>query len=246
MAALTTEELHKLDKQMMHLKDMVVAESRDLSQVKPALQDIIDGNFAVSPTPNFTPISEYPELIWARSEERGWGFTHQQIEQLRVELTHATGPVGVTIWRGRDLAYNWAESLAWLQNSVEAAGLEYHRYFDDTPSFYPGSELQGSESYLAVAKLDFSRWDLKNGLVPTEVRKQQPRWPSLEVPDWLALNPAYALQMDGEKIPFLMAPGFVVGSGHAPSFHRRGREFDVYCHWAGSEWYHTACVGFRD
>lgn len=245
MAALTTEELYKLDKQMMHLKDMVVAGSRDLTQVRPALQDIIDGNFAESTPPSFTPISEYAELIWARSEERGWGFTRDQIEQLRAEL--AVGTLNaVTIWRGRDLAYNWAESLAWLKDVVETAGLEYNLYFDSTPSFYTGSELMGDEPFLAVAKLDFSHWDRKNSLVPNELRQQQPRWPSLEVPDWLALNPGYISQMDGKKIPFLMASGFVVGSDYVPDFYRDGREFNVSYSSAGHQWSHTACVGFRD
>lgn len=60
MAALTTEELYKLDKQMMHLKDMVVAGSRDLTQVRPALQDIIDGKFADPQVPEPNISQAYP------------------------------------------------------------------------------------------------------------------------------------------------------------------------------------------
>lgn len=202
------------------------------------------------PQPSYTPVADYVDRIMARNELRDWGFTAKHADALRQQLEgldHAgpLAPVGVRIWRGRDLAYNWAESIAWLQDEVKAQGLEYYKYFDSVPTFSPGSEIKGKHSLTAVG-LDFSLWDPKDGLVPNEVRPQQPCWPSLEVPDLLCLNPQLIHIMDGENFPFLMATGLVVVSDDVPNFSRCERGFYVFYYWADDAWYPAAMVRSRE
>jgi hypothetical protein len=202
------------------------------------------------PQPSYTAVSDYVARIMARSELRGWGFTQKHADSLSAQLEghdHAgpLAPVGVKMWLGRDLTFNWAERIAWLKDIVAAEGLTYYQYLDSTPTFHPGSEIKGNLS-LAAAGLDLSLWHRQNGLVPNEVRAQQSCWPSLEVPDLLCLNPSLMHVMDGENFPFLMAPGLVVGSDRVPLFARDGREVYVFYYWAVGRWYFTAMVRSRE
>lgn len=200
--------------------------------------------------PNYTAVSDYVDIIMARSKLRGWGFTKKHADAFSIELVacdHAgpLAPTGTSMWLGRDLAYNWAERVAWLKDVAAAEGLEYYQSFDSSPNFYPGSEVQGKLS-LHAAGLDLSLWDLQNGLVPDNERPKQPRWPSLEVPDLLCLNPELLHLMDGKNFPYLMAPGLVVDSGHLPHFRRYGRRLYVRHRWAAFRWYFAAVVRFRE
>ena len=202
------------------------------------------------PQPSYTAVSDYVDRIMARSELRGWGFTQKHADALWLELEghdHAgpLAPIGVKMWLGRDLAFNWAERIAWLNDTIAAEGLAYCKYFDSTPTFHPGSEIKGRLS-LAAAGLDLSLWDRQNGLVPNEVRPKQSCWPSFEVPDLLCLNPSLMHVMDGENFPFLMAPGLVADSVNVPGFLRYGREVSVYCSWPDGGWYDSAMVTSRE
>lgn len=203
-----------------------------------------------SSLPNYTSVDEYVDRIMARNELRDWGFTNKHADELRRQLKghdHADrlSPVGVRIWRGRDLAYNWAESLAWLQDEVKAQGLEYCQNFDSEPTFYPGSEIKGKPNLTAVG-LDLM-WDSKDGLVPSEVRYPRLYWQrrsllSLEVPDLLCLNPQLMHIMDGKTFPFLMAAGFDL---LVPGFYRNEDRLDVSCYWGGHRWRDSAVVCSR-
>lgn len=196
------------------------------------------------PTIGCCTVSElYPELIWARSQQRGWGFDREQIEQLRNELQTATGLVGVRVWRGRNLAYNWAESTGWLKERARGLGLEYQQSFDTVPEYYRFRGPAGKDPFLSVHEIDFSAWDHERGVVPNEIRKTRSYWPNLEVIDWLALNPGYLLQMDGRSTPFLMVPGFVVNSSYVLGIRRDGLQVGIRLGWADFGWDSAVAVG---
>jgi hypothetical protein len=176
------------------------------------------------PRLNYTPVADLVDRIMERSSLRGWGFTKRHAVELHVQLAERDhigplAPVSVRIWRGRDLAYNWGESLVWLEDEVKAQGLEYHQYAYSVPTFYPGSEIKGRHSLTAVG-LGFSFWNSENGFFPHQVRPKQACWSSLEVPDFLCLNPQLLHFMNGKTFPFLMSAGLVEGSNNVPFFYR--------------------------
>ncbi|OVE78638.1 hypothetical protein BVY00_02260 [bacterium G20] len=203
----------------------------------------------------FTPVDQLVDKIMARSELRNWGFTDEHPQALREQLAgreHAgpLAPVGVTIWRGvGNLAYNWAESLAWWSDEMKVIGLNPVDYLSELePKLYPNRE-SSLRPMLQACNLDFyTFWDPKNGIVPRDVRNAHPmrKWPALEVIDFLALNPHYAAIMDGENYPFLMAAGLVVDSGRVPYFRRDGRGVYARYDWDGRRWGGTAMVAFRE
>ena len=176
----------------------------------------------------FTPVNQYADRILARSKLRGWGFDGERgdptmrLAMNRVDLREHAGPLeptGVMLWLGRDLAYNWAEALAWLKDELEAANLDltWYNYLENAAiAFYEGSEQEGNPN-AGLVGLDFHTfWDRQNGVVPREVRPKRPNWPGLEVVWFLALNPQYCARMDGGTIPFLTAPGLVADSELPP------------------------------
>ncbi len=203
----------------------------------------------------FTPVDQLVDKIMARSDLRNWGFTDEHAQALREQLAgreHAgpLAPVGVTIWRGvGNLAYNWAESLAWWSDEMKAIGLNPVDYLSELePELYPNRE-SSLRPMLQACSLDFQTfWDPKNGLVPRDVRQAHPmrKWPALEVIDFLALNSHYAALMDGKNYPFLMAVGLVVDSDSVPYFSPDGREVYANCYWGGNRWSGTAAVAFRE
>jgi hypothetical protein len=218
----------------------------------------------------YTPVDQYAERILARSRLRGWGFdggAGDPIMKLafrsNANLWEHWGilkPVGAMLWLGHDLAYNWAEGLAWLKDELEAAdtGLKWNNYLKDAViSFYPGSEQSGKPNAGAVG-LDLSAfWVPRDsllasggGLVPSERRRQKMqigyRWPALEVLWFLALNPQYCGFMNGKTEPFLMAAGLEVSPGFVPVFTRHGRDFFVGAESADARVDRTSMVSFRD
>lgn len=202
------------------------------------------------PQPNYTPVADYVGRIMARSELRGWGLTGNHADALTQQLEgldHAgpLSPVGVRVWLGKNLEYNWTETLAWLQDEAKAQGLEYNKYFDSMPSFYPGCEIKGKAKLTAVG-LDLTLWNQHDGVVPHDERPKLPYWPSLEVPQLLCLNPELMQIMDGENFPYLMSAGFVVDDDFVPYFDRLSRGFGVGYYWADGLWYCSAVVRPRE
>lgn len=201
-----------------------------------------------------TPVGELVDRFMARSELRKWGFTSKDADKLHHQLAghnHAgvLMPVGVSTWLGKNLRYNWSEALAWMFDTARELGLSPQDYIGDaTLEFYQDSEIRGRRKLEAVG-LDFMTFrDRQAGIVPRDVRAthQGRRWPSLEVPYFLALNPGYMKAMDGGDIPFLIASGLVVRSAYVPYFDRFERKFYAGDDWADNRWYDTAMVDFRE
>lgn len=246
----TAADISQLNHQYAHLVDGVVAGRVPLRRAVQALQAGAE-NRSVRPNlvfDRYTPVEQYQEKIRARAELRGWKIPEDQLVTIGQATDYHTGPLeptSIKLWLGGDLAYNVAEALAWLKDELEAAGidLEWYNYLEGVSlSWFPGSEMSGGPS-LAITKLDFQTfWDRTNGVVPNEVRPKRPYWPGLEVIWFLALNPQYCELMDGETIPFLLAPGLVVDSGLVPSFRRNGRLFYADSDWADCRWLNTAMV----
>lgn len=200
-----------------------------------------------------TPVSEYVDRIMARSELRGWGFTQTDAKELAAKLHDHYGPLtptGVSIWLGNNLEFNWTEMIAWIKDEVEDVGFTFEERFspDYQLSFYPGSEQSGNRK-LGVVDLDLSTfWDPTDGVVSKYVRLKRPesKWPGLEVPLFLALNPQVYVAMDGKTIPYMLAAGLVVYDDSLPGFNRHDRMVYVGGDWDSNHWRNTSVVAFRE
>lgn len=210
----------------------------------------------------FTPVNQYADRVLARCEQRGWElFDEKRRDPLmrlamnREDLRQHAGPLeptGIKLWLGHNLAYNWAEALAWLKDELVAADidLQWYNYLEDSAiTFYEGSEQEGGPN-AGLVGLDFHTfWDRPHAPVPKEVRPKRPNWPGLEVVWFLALNPQCCALMDSETIPFLTAPGLVVvvvGSERVPVFGRDECGFYVNSLRADGRWHNAAMVAFRE
>ncbi len=248
----TTDQLQNLFGAGDLLKQMAAT---DLSQVdRLSFAAVLDGTLKL-PVPSipWTPVKEYVERIMDRSEIRGWGLTKTQAAKLATQLaTHDHAgpltPTGVSIWLGKNLEYNRAEAIAWLEDEVKALGFSFTDHIGSGRTlFYPGSQVTSKRQIHAVS-LDLGKfWNPTDGLIPRQVRaKDQQRWPGLEVFWLLALNPRVYVAMDGKIVPYMFAPGLVVDSDYLPRFDRNGRECYVDDHWDDSTWCKAALVAFRE
>ncbi len=172
----------------------------------------------------FTPVHEYVERIMARSELRGWGFTGKHADELRKQLTgldhsNALSPIGVQIWRGNDLEYNWTEAVAWLIDEAKSFACEnvVQPWLLRKPCFLPGSEITGDQALIAV-QIDLHLWSYLDGMLWNIEKDCQSRWPSIEIPDTLALNPHIIQLMDGYNYPMWMVPGIHFQGGDTAHF----------------------------
>ncbi|HUC96491.1 MAG TPA: hypothetical protein VMR16_02375 [Candidatus Saccharimonadales bacterium] len=198
----------------------------------------------------WTPVGQYVDRIMARSQSRAWGFTPADANKLNAKLRDHDGPLtptGVSIWLGDNLSYNWVEMLAWIKDEVEKLGFTFQDNFSfDRLSFYPGSEVTGKRK-LDVVDLDLATfWDSTNGVIPRKVRPTRPKWPGLKVATLLALNPQVYVAMDGETIPYMLAPGLVVYSDDLPGFYRFDRVVYVTDSWDGAQGFNTSVVASRE
>lgn len=199
-----------------------------------------------------TPVDQLVARFMARNELRNWGFTDNDAESLRQQLQghdHAGPllPLSLSIWLG-SLERTWAEALLWALDTAREVGLTADNYLANVkPEFYKGSEFRGRKRQLDVVGLDFQTfYDPVNGIAPDRIRPQRERWPSLEVLYFLALNPGYLKAMDGNKLPWLMAPGLVVHGVNVPFFYRYGRGFFANSSWSYASLALTAVVAFRE
>lgn len=199
----------------------------------------------------WTPVSEYPDRILKRSKLRGWGFTQADADKLTATLHDHAGdlqPTGISMWLGKDLKFNWAETLLWLKDEVESLKYSFlNEYFSpDKLSSLSGSEKSGKQ-VLDVVDLDLETfWDKSNGIVPGDVRPNRKKWPGLEAAILLALNPQVFILMDGETVPYMFASGLVIDGSGLPGFSRYNHKVYVPYRWGDSRWYGTTMVAFRE
>lgn len=199
----------------------------------------------------WTPVDQYVDRIMARSQLRGWGFTSDDADKLSATMHDHDGllmPTGVSIWLGKDLAYNWTEMTTWIEDEVKVLGFTFQTYFNpDRLSFLPGSECAGRRRKLDDVELDLATfWNPTNGVIPRDVRSSRPKWPGLEVATLLALNPQVYVAMDGKTIPYMFAPGLVVDSDCLLRFYRNARKVYADGGWVVYRWYCTSVVAFRE
>lgn len=204
------------------------------------------------PSGLLTPVDRLVERFMTRSELRKWGFTDKDASTLATRLEghdHVSPllPISIGAWLGRDIRYNWNEALAWVLDTAHGLGLKPQNYIGSAAlDFYPGSEIHGRRK-LSVIGLDFQTFrDSRNGAVPSTFLLQRERWPSLEVPFFLGLNPNYMQAMDGGDTPFLMSLGLVIESDGVPRFSRKERKFYADYDWAVGRWRLSAIVAFRE
>ena len=161
-------------------------------------------------------------------------FTAADIDDLSRKLHVHSGPLmptSVSIWLGKDLAYNWGEMMVWVKDEMKALDCEFQTYFSPNQlSFLPGSERTGRRR-LSVVTLDLvdTYWDPVDGVVLRDVRPLRSSWPGLEVATLLALNPQKYAEMNWLTVPNMFVPGMVINSNPdwAPCFFRTGHRFYV-------------------
>lgn len=187
--------------------------SADFSRIDPAAFTAALTPVPVTAPIPWRPVSEYAAKIAEWNRLRGWGLTGQQIDDFANTLVDHAGPLqptGISLWLGRDLAYNWAEVMACFEHEVWTPGTKFAQYVNPVYSglsFLPGSEQSG-EPQLSVALLDLATyWDPTNGVSPSKVRAKESRLPGLEVAWLLALNREVYRSIDCRRIPGMIAAG---------------------------------------
>ena len=162
----------------------------------------------------WTPKEQLRDKVWERKILRGWKLTKYQVDKFASELptqVHPMKPIGVNLWLGHDLKYNWKEAIIWLADSIEGleVGLEFEDLINsDELSFCPGSEQSG-EPYIESAILDLDTYfGVNEKLLVSELRSAIPkRRPGLIVPNTLALNPQVYKLSGCNKCPPIIATG---------------------------------------
>jgi hypothetical protein len=199
----------------------------------------------------WTPVAEYADRIFKRSELRNWGFSRDDVDNLAESLRNHTGPLqptGVTIWLGHDLEFNYAELSLWLKEETEALGYDFTDWVSKEAkslSFRTGSKFLETPTLKAVG-LDLKTfWDNRDGIIPKDVIPARRKWPSLEVLVLLALNPQFFALMDGDTIPSMIAPGLIVDNNSIPRFGHHNNKISVFFNQEDSAWYQVALVSFR-
>jgi len=172
-----------------------------------------------------TQVGDYVDRIMKRSKLCKWGFTSKDAAKLRKRLKgyeheNPYMPIGVDIWLGRDLQYNWLQVTDWLRDEVMTSGHKLLVFFKSSDlSFLPGCGRKSGLG-LSIVKLDFKTfWNPLESLSDKKVLSNRPIWPGLEIAWFLALNPQIFTNMDGAIIPYLQAPGLVVYETGMPSFY---------------------------
>lgn len=197
-----------------------------------------------------TKVSDYHDLIVARAQLRGWELPTEQLDALKARLKnldHAEGPhpetitgpfhpIGITMWLGHDLKFNYEEAVAWLKDEAEARGLKFEDWIMNSPgiilgkgrlygsiAFYPGSEQSGEPS-ISACRLDRRSFQTRAETTPQRIRDTNPsvRWPGLEV-FWLAcLNFDFFLSSDSAYgVNSLRVLGLDVAPNCLPKLGRR-------------------------
>lgn len=196
--------------------------------------------------------ADYAAKLYDWVERFRLGLSPHQIDGLFAELPDHAGPLlptGITCTLGKGLQHDWKVVMRVIKYELQKRDVKFTEYFDASRlSYFPGSEpVKTKTPQLGVALLDLETfWDPQNGVMPREARRQRSRWPGLEVAWLLALNPQVAIMMDGKAVPYMFAPGLVVGRGSLPVFSRDDREVYVNGVWDGSPWYRASVVSFRE
>ena len=231
--------------------------TRDFSDVRRALQAIIEGKFPEIPTnppSGLTRVSQYAHKLNGWNDQFDLGLTAEGIAHVMSALPDHDGlllPTGIKLTLGRGLQHDWEVGMKILAYELDKLGVRFTEYFDASRlSYFAGSEPEHPDGVeLDVALLDLQTfWDPRSGIVPREVRKQlkgQPM-PGLEVVWFLALNPQVFLAMDGKTMPYLWAAGLVVDSDSLPYFGRDSDGAFVLDGWDGLQWHDDSVVAFRE
>ncbi len=208
-----------------HLVKALIAHAGDLAKVdRVAFEEVLasGGSFGKRPIPWTSP-QEYLDRVDRRAAVREWRLPtwsgerdrlHRQFDHANHRGPFQLRPMGIQLWLGRTLEYNMIEALAWLTD--ELRGLGSSLVFDFEPGlikFYPGCSFEGPP-FMKATTLDLMRhWDPVGGAhlqnLDTTVG-----CPGLEVIWLLALNPQVALAMNGKNVPYMIAPGLLVGPPH--------------------------------
>lgn len=80
----------------------------------------------------WNPVSTYADVIFARSELRGWGLDQEYIESALAGIRDhqdVLHPSATKLFLGKGAAYDWAEANIWLADTL--VDIDYGRYFDD-------------------------------------------------------------------------------------------------------------------
>lgn len=219
-------------------------------------RDAFRALLAPAPKP-VTPIrwgsaADYAAKLCDWNDRFRFGLRNQQIDELFAVLPDHAGPLqptGISLTLGKGLRHDWEVVMKVLEYELQKLGVKFTEYFDASRlSYFPGSEpAKAKTPQLEGALLDLQTfWDLQNGVMPREARRQRSRWPGLEVAWLLALNPEVFLAMNGETIPFMWATGLVVDSGRLPYFYRDSDGAFVRDYWGGCGWGGGSVVAFGE
>jgi hypothetical protein len=231
-----------------HLIKALIAHIDELGEVdRSAFESVLDGNGAFSGKPiPWTSPKQYMERIEARAVLRGWPQFHgasvssfdRKDYKLQEELRYASHggpfdlrPLGMEIWLGGTLEHNLTEALAWLSDEVEGLGGRIRVDFDaSTARFRPGCEIEDVDPFMHPTNLDLvAHWDPKHQARLRNLSGS--RQPGLELVWLLALNPQVLLAINGQSVPYMIAPGVTVADGHGSrgELYFMGRNDDGSC-----------------
>lgn len=218
----TADELKPFFNQLHQLESAVLSGARRLQDVKPALQEIIEGKLAVDEVP-LTPPSRYLERLIARARKRDWPFDMRHWRALSVldNIDHdgILRPISVEIWLG-DLQTTYEELWLWVVEEVTKLDGRYDSWrWDEVHHgqklsgpehlrFLPGAETVGVPKVTPIG-LNLTTHSYRTHSVrPADVRTPEAS-AGLELFTLIALNPQIVLGM-GDDLSQLWVPSLQV------------------------------------
>ena len=238
----TTEELVRISGQAHEILKRVGNDSLAASDVRRALQDIIEGKFGQSEPIQEMFVSADIQLANVRrwNEERNWGFTEEQIRRAAQEV-----PV---LYREPLVPVVLVPYLKTVQATLEELWTVGCSAVQPDKGRY--KELKSDKKHLRLLDgithepglrwevIDLgANWDSQNGTRPIDVRNQNSAHAGVLAA--AAHFPKWVQAMDGKKVPYACMPGYQVT---LPGFeawrslpclfwHRSYREVRLHAYW---------------
>lgn len=198
-----------------------------------------------SPTPSWTPVQEYSELIRQANEKYGFGFPNCMIDLLSLDLKGFEHldfytPSSVRIWPIGGLRENWTKLFRWMEDRLSEHGIELmscinvqelsffrtkrdDKTYENIRGVVPDRNMVPRDKYHYSTNrivLSPNRINLATSCrdLTANAKMVGQYWVGIEILTLLALNPQMFKLLDGKTLPHLCANGVRVSEEFVPVF----------------------------